>query len=73
MGNHNGIVSLQPQVVAALATRRGEEQSTPEWDWVVRKIDVRGAINIYFSLLMAERFVVNVGEVDLKKHALCPK
>lgn len=61
------------QVGAGLATKNGLQQGAPEWDWVVRKVDVRGAVNIYFCLLLAERYVVNVGEVDHKKHALCPK
>ena len=28
---------------------------------------------MYFSLLLAERYVINVGEVDTKKTSLCPK
>lgn len=35
----------------------------PEWDWVVRKVDIRGAVNIYFSLLMAERYVLDQKKV----------
>ena len=35
------------QVGAGLATKNGLQQGAPEWDWVVRKVDVRGAVNIY--------------------------
>lgn len=63
------------QVSDALALKAGREPGAPDWDWRVRKMDVRGAINIYIylSLLMAERYVVNVGEVDHKKSNVCPK
>lgn len=56
-----------------MASIENQDLGTPEWDWLVRKVDVRGAINVYFSLLMAERYVVNMGEADLKKTTLCAR
>ena len=39
----------------------------------MRKADVRGALNMYFCLLVSERFVINVGDVDASKQRLCPR
>ncbi|CAJ1458283.1 unnamed protein product [Effrenium voratum] len=61
------------EVVVGLALKRGEEAAIPDWDLVVKKVDVRGALNVYLSLLTSERFVVNVGMVDTKKQQLCQK
>ena len=38
------------QVSDALALKAGREPGAPDWDWRVRKMDVRGAINIYIYI-----------------------
>ncbi|CAE7253833.1 unnamed protein product, partial [Symbiodinium sp. CCMP2592] len=60
-------------VVLGMAAKRGEDSDVPEWSLVVDKVDVRGAINVYLCLLVSERFVINVGEADVKKVTVCSK
>lgn len=70
---HLVLYHLDGQVASALAQKNGADEAADEWDWKVRKVDVRGAVNVYFSLLMAERYVINVGDLDAKKNTLCAK
>ena len=56
-----------------LARKAKQDEQAPDWTLTVRKIDVRGAINIWFSLLTAERLVVNLGEIDTEKIGVCSR
>ncbi|CAE7942393.1 unnamed protein product, partial [Symbiodinium sp. KB8] len=59
------------EVTCALARKAERDEQAPDWTLTVQKIDVRGAINIWFSLLTAERLVVNLGEIDTRKIGIC--
>ncbi|OLP92898.1 hypothetical protein AK812_SmicGene25255 [Symbiodinium microadriaticum] len=61
------------EVTCALARKAERDEQAPDWTLTVQKIDVRGAINIWFSLLTAERLVVNLGEIDTRKIGICAR